>query len=59
MKVNSAILRVVSRSNALPVLPAASESPGVESLAPPKQEPWGTIAVLKDPDGNQIALSSR
>lgn len=32
---------------------------GVEFVAPPKHEPWGTIAVLKDPDGNQIALSSR
>ena len=32
---------------------------GVEFVAEPKHEPWGTIAFLKDPDGNQIALSSR
>ena len=32
---------------------------GVEFTAGPKREPWGTIAILKDPDGNQIALSSR
>ena len=32
---------------------------GVEFVAAPKHEPWGTLAILKDPDGNQIALSSR
>ena len=32
---------------------------GVEFVAAPKHEPWGTLAVLRDPDGNQIALSSR
>ena len=32
---------------------------GVEFAGPPKHEPWGSIAILKDPDGNQIALSSR
>ncbi|HWS98819.1 MAG TPA: VOC family protein [Pyrinomonadaceae bacterium] len=32
---------------------------GVEFAAPPKHEPWGSVAILKDPDGNQIALSSR
>ena len=32
---------------------------GVEFVSAPKHEPWGTLAVLKDPDGNQIALSSR
>ena len=32
---------------------------GVEFVAPPKKEPWGTYAVLKDPDGNQIVLGTR
>ncbi len=32
---------------------------GVEFTGEPKHEPWGTLVVLKDPDGNQIALSSR
>jgi catechol 2,3-dioxygenase-like lactoylglutathione lyase family enzyme len=32
---------------------------GVEFVSPPKQEPWGTFAIMKDPDGNQFVLSSR
>ncbi|MEO5894071.1 MAG: VOC family protein [Vicinamibacterales bacterium] len=32
---------------------------GVEFVAPPATEPWGTFAVFKDPDGNQFVLSSR
>jgi len=32
---------------------------GVEFVNEPKQEPWGTFAVFKDPDGNQFVLSSR
>lgn len=32
---------------------------GVEFAAPPAKEPWGTFAVMKDPDGNQFVLSSR
>lgn len=32
---------------------------GVEFVAPPQKQPWGTFAVMKDPDGNQIVLSSR
>jgi catechol 2,3-dioxygenase-like lactoylglutathione lyase family enzyme len=32
---------------------------GVEFEGPPRKEPWGTFAVLKDPDGNQFVLSSR
>lgn len=32
---------------------------GVEFAAPPTKEPWGTFAVMKDPDGNQFVLSSR
>lgn len=31
---------------------------GVEFAAPPTRQPWGTFAILKDPDGNQIVLSS-
>jgi predicted enzyme related to lactoylglutathione lyase len=25
----------------------------------PKNEPWGSIAIFQDPDGNQFALSSK
>ena len=32
---------------------------GVEFVAPPKQEPWGTSVIFKDPDGNQLHLGSR
>ena len=32
---------------------------GVEFLGRPKAEPWGTFAIMKDPDGNQFVLSSR
>jgi predicted enzyme related to lactoylglutathione lyase len=32
---------------------------GVEFVAPPKQEPWGTFAIFKDPDGNQFVISAR
>jgi predicted enzyme related to lactoylglutathione lyase len=32
---------------------------GVEFVAPPTEAPWGTFAVMKDPDGNQFVLSSR
>jgi catechol 2,3-dioxygenase-like lactoylglutathione lyase family enzyme len=32
---------------------------GVEFVAPPAKQPWGTFAVMKDPDGNQFVLSSR
>lgn len=32
---------------------------GVEFDSAPRREPWGTLAVLRDPDGNRIALSSR
>jgi predicted enzyme related to lactoylglutathione lyase len=32
---------------------------GVEFVAPPTKQPWGTFAVMKDPDGNQFVLSSR
>lgn len=32
---------------------------GVEFIAGPTHEPWGIMAILKDPDGSRIALSSR
>jgi len=31
----------------------------VEFISPPKKEPWGTFAIMKDPDGNEFVLSSR
>lgn len=32
---------------------------GVEFAKPPRTEPWGTFAILKDSEGNQIVLGSR
>lgn len=32
---------------------------GVEFVSPPTSQPWGTFAVMKDPDGNTFVLSSR
>jgi catechol 2,3-dioxygenase-like lactoylglutathione lyase family enzyme len=32
---------------------------GVEFIAPPKAEPWGTSVIFKDPDGNKLHLGSR
>jgi len=31
---------------------------GVEFLGEPKDEPWGTFVMLKDPDGNQLVIGS-
>ena len=31
---------------------------GVEFSEPPTSQPWGTYAKLKDPDGNELVLSS-
>ena len=36
----------------------AMKKKGVIFTKEPTQEPWGSIAVFKDPDGNQFALSS-
>ena len=33
-------------------------SKGVEFVAPPEKQPWGTFAKFKDPDGNLFVLSS-
>ena len=32
---------------------------GVEFTSPPKKEPWGTFAVMKDPDGNEFVLGTK
>jgi predicted enzyme related to lactoylglutathione lyase len=32
---------------------------GVEFVTPPTEQPWGTYAVIKDIEGNQLVLSSR
>ena len=37
----------------------ALKAKGVTFAQEPKNEPWGSIAVFKDPDGNQFALSSK
>jgi predicted enzyme related to lactoylglutathione lyase len=34
-------------------------SRGVQFVAPPKREPWGTSLILKDPDGNELHIGSR
>ena len=35
------------------------KSKGVTFAQEPKNEPWGSIAIFKDPDENQFALSSK
>ena len=32
---------------------------GVEFVAEPQKQPWGTFAMFSDPDGNRFVLSSR
>jgi len=32
---------------------------GVEFVAEPKKEPWGTFAIFKDPDGNSFVLGTK
>jgi predicted enzyme related to lactoylglutathione lyase len=32
---------------------------GVDFVAPPKREPWGTSVIFKDSEGNQLHLGSR
>ncbi|MBL8113104.1 MAG: VOC family protein [Acidobacteria bacterium] len=32
---------------------------GVEFESEPKEQPWGTFAIMKDADGNQFVISSR
>ena len=31
----------------------------VEFVGPPQKQPWGTFAMMKDSEGNQIVLSAR
>jgi predicted enzyme related to lactoylglutathione lyase len=31
---------------------------GVTFVAEPQQQPWGTFAIFRDPDGNEFVLSS-
>jgi predicted enzyme related to lactoylglutathione lyase len=31
---------------------------GVEFVKPPQKQPWGTMAILKDSEGNQIVLGT-
>jgi predicted enzyme related to lactoylglutathione lyase len=37
----------------------AMKKRGVTFTKEPTTEPWGSVAVFKDPDGNQLVLSSR
>jgi predicted enzyme related to lactoylglutathione lyase len=37
---------------------AILKAKGVSFAQEPKKEPWGSTAIVKDPDGNQFALSS-
>jgi catechol 2,3-dioxygenase-like lactoylglutathione lyase family enzyme len=37
----------------------ALRSKGVELSVEPRKEVWGTMAIFKDPDGNEFVLSSR
>lgn len=32
---------------------------GVEFAGPPQKQPWGSFAMMKDSEGNQIVLSAR
>jgi predicted enzyme related to lactoylglutathione lyase len=38
---------------------AELKAKGVELTAEPRKEVWGTMAMFKDPDGNQFVFSSR
>jgi len=38
---------------------AELQAKGVEFAKPPEKQPWGTFAIMKDSEGNQIVLSSR
>ncbi|HEX4382624.1 MAG TPA: VOC family protein [Myxococcales bacterium] len=32
---------------------------GVEFVSPPRKEPWGSMAMLKDSEGNQFVVSAK
>jgi len=38
---------------------AELQGKGVEFAGPPQKQPWGTFAVMKDSEGNQIVISAR
>ena len=38
---------------------AELQSKGVEFVRPPQKQPWGTFAIMKDSEGNQIVLGTR
>jgi catechol 2,3-dioxygenase-like lactoylglutathione lyase family enzyme len=38
---------------------AELKAKGVELAVEPRKEVWGTMAILKDPDGNQFVFSGR
>jgi catechol 2,3-dioxygenase-like lactoylglutathione lyase family enzyme len=38
---------------------AILKSKGVQFAGEPKKEPWGTMAIFKDLDGNQFVLSNK
>ncbi len=35
------------------------QAKGVEFAQPPQKQPWGSFAIMKDSEGNQIVLSAR
>jgi predicted enzyme related to lactoylglutathione lyase len=35
------------------------KSKGVQFFEEPKTEPWGSVAIFQDPDGNKFVLSSK
>ena len=35
------------------------KSKGVEFFAEPRKEPWGSMSIFQDPDGNKFVLSSK
>ena len=50
--------REVSLMSGNGVLDALREK-GVEFLGEPKKQPWGTMVIMKDSEGNQILLSAK
>lgn len=50
---------ITLRADDLDGLCARLAAAGVRFPEPPERSPWGTMAVVADPDGNQIALVDR
>jgi predicted enzyme related to lactoylglutathione lyase len=38
---------------------AEFQAKGVETLGPPRKEEWGSSLMFKDPDGNQMLVSTK